>query len=174
MFTFSLYPSIGCGHHQMAILGIGCQHAMVTGEIRTRSGYERRQLGQKLHRLEDKVGGAIFEGVFQFVNHLTCLLGGQPVKGQRGPGHIAAQPFQTIPLVRLAGDSSIQREAVSIDRERFGLSVCADEGLRSQGQQTGVPDFLQTEKALRSAIVPFLIGSLLVIFAIFFWSRRRV
>ncbi|MGK0224576.1 MAG: CubicO group peptidase (beta-lactamase class C family) [Limisphaerales bacterium] len=40
--------------------------------------------------------------------------------------------------------------------------------------QTGVPDFLQTEKALKSAIVPFLIGSFFVIFAILLWSRRRV
>jgi hypothetical protein len=40
--------------------------------------------------------------------------------------------------------------------------------------QTGVPDFLQTEKALKSALIPFLIGSFFVIFAIFLWSRRRV
>jgi CubicO group peptidase (beta-lactamase class C family) len=39
--------------------------------------------------------------------------------------------------------------------------------------QTGYPDLLQTERALKSAIIPFLIGSLLVIFAIFMWSRKR-
>jgi CubicO group peptidase (beta-lactamase class C family) len=39
--------------------------------------------------------------------------------------------------------------------------------------QTGKPDFFQTERALKSAIVPFLIGALLVIFAILLWSRRR-
>lgn len=39
--------------------------------------------------------------------------------------------------------------------------------------QTGYPDFLQTERALKSAIVPFLIGGLFVMLAIFLWSRRR-
>jgi CubicO group peptidase (beta-lactamase class C family) len=39
--------------------------------------------------------------------------------------------------------------------------------------QTGYPDLLQTKRALKSAMVPFLIGSFVLIFAIFLWSRRR-
>ena len=77
---------------------------MVTGEIGPGSGYESRQLSQELHRLEDEVGGAVLEGVFQLVHHLSCLPGGQSVKGERRSGDVPAEPFQTIPLVGLAGN----------------------------------------------------------------------
>lgn len=39
--------------------------------------------------------------------------------------------------------------------------------------QTGYPDFLSTEKALRSALLPILLGSLIVIFFVFWLARRR-
>lgn len=39
--------------------------------------------------------------------------------------------------------------------------------------QTGRPDILQTEKALKSALVPILAGALIVILAVFLWSRRH-
>jgi uncharacterized membrane protein YbaN (DUF454 family) len=39
--------------------------------------------------------------------------------------------------------------------------------------QTGYPDFLQTERALKSAVLPVLAGSLFIILAFFLWSRRR-
>ncbi len=35
---------------------------MVTGEIGPGSGYQSDQLGEKLQRLEDEVGGAVSEG----------------------------------------------------------------------------------------------------------------
>jgi len=40
--------------------------------------------------------------------------------------------------------------------------------------QTGYPDFLQTERALKSGVIPFLVGSAFLLFAIFLWSRKRV
>ena len=39
--------------------------------------------------------------------------------------------------------------------------------------QTGYADFLQTERALKSAVLPFLIGGLLLLFAVFVSSRLR-
>ena len=39
--------------------------------------------------------------------------------------------------------------------------------------QTGYPDFLFTERALKSAIVPILVGSLFIILIGFMWFRRR-
>lgn len=39
--------------------------------------------------------------------------------------------------------------------------------------QTGYPDFLQTERALRSAVIPILAGGLLVILLVFLSLRRR-
>ena len=63
VLTFSLCLSIGCRHHETAVLGVRRQCAVVTGEIRPRSGYESGQFSQKLHRLEDKVGGAVSEGM---------------------------------------------------------------------------------------------------------------
>ena len=38
--------------------------------------------------------------------------------------------------------------------------------------QTGYPDFLQTEQALRSALIPFLIGCGLILLAVFLSARR--
>ena len=84
------------------------QHTVVTGEIGTRSGYEGCQLSQKLHRLEDEVGGAVSEGVFEFIDDASIRLGGQPVEGQRGPGNVAAQPFETIPLMGQTTDGCVQ------------------------------------------------------------------
>ena len=40
---------------------------MVTGEIGPGSGYESRQLSQKLQRFEDEMCGAVLEGVFAVV-----------------------------------------------------------------------------------------------------------
>ena len=37
--------------------------------------------------------------------------------------------------------------------------------------QTGQPDFLQTDRALKSAILPFLVGCLALFVAIFLWAR---
>ena len=39
--------------------------------------------------------------------------------------------------------------------------------------QTGYPDFLQTERVFKSAVVPILTGGLVVILAGYLWSRRR-
>jgi len=39
--------------------------------------------------------------------------------------------------------------------------------------QTGYPDILQTERALKSALVPFLIGGFCLLFAVFIGSRLR-
>jgi len=71
VLTFSPYPSIGRRHHELAVLGVWCEYAMVTGEIGPGSGYESRQPSQKLQRLEDEVGGAVLEGVFEFVNYFS-------------------------------------------------------------------------------------------------------
>jgi len=38
--------------------------------------------------------------------------------------------------------------------------------------QTGMPDLLQVERAINSGIVPFLIGSLVLLLALFAWSLR--
>ncbi len=71
MLTFSLYPSIGRKHHEIAVLGVWCEYAMVTGEIGSWSRDEGRKLGEELQGLEDEVGGAVFEGVFEFVNYFS-------------------------------------------------------------------------------------------------------
>ena len=63
VLALSLYPSIGRRHHEIAVLGVGCQYAVVTGEIGPGSGYESRQLSQKLQRFEDEMCGAVLEGV---------------------------------------------------------------------------------------------------------------
>ena len=39
--------------------------------------------------------------------------------------------------------------------------------------QTGYPDILSTERALRSAVLPGAIGSLLILIACVIWFRRR-
>ena len=62
MLALFLCPPIGCWHHEVAILGMGCQQAMVAGEIGSGSGYQSRKLGEELKRLEDEVGGAVVEG----------------------------------------------------------------------------------------------------------------
>ena len=80
VLTFSLYPSIGRRHHEIAVLGVWCEYAMVTGEIGPGFGDESRQLSQKLQRLEDKVGGAVSEWVFEFLNDASIRLGGQPIE----------------------------------------------------------------------------------------------
>lgn len=40
--------------------------------------------------------------------------------------------------------------------------------------QTGYPDFLQTQRALKSAVVPFVIGTFLLIIAVILWARRQM
>ena len=67
--------------HEIAVLGVGCQYAVVTGEIGPGSGYESRQLSQKLQRFEDEMCGAVLEGVFEFINDASIRLGGQPIEG---------------------------------------------------------------------------------------------
>ena len=81
VLALSLYPSIGRRHHEIAVLGVGCQYAVVTGEIGPGSGYESRQLSQKLQRFEDEMCGAVLEGVFEFINDASIRLGGQPIEG---------------------------------------------------------------------------------------------
>ncbi len=74
VLALSLCPPIGCWDHEVAILGRWGsvamrrgEQAMVAGEIGSGSGYQSRKLGEELKRLEDEVGGAVVEGVFQFI-----------------------------------------------------------------------------------------------------------
>ena len=66
------------------------EQAMVAGEIGSGSGYQSCKLGEELKGLEDEVGGAIVEGVFQFIHHFSRFLGGQPIKGKGRSGDVSA------------------------------------------------------------------------------------
>jgi len=48
---------------------------MVSGEIGPGSGNQGCELGEELQRLEDEVGGAVLERVFEFIDDLTRWLG---------------------------------------------------------------------------------------------------
>ena len=80
---------------------------MVAGEIDPRSGYESCQFGQKLQRLEDKVGGSVAKGAFECIDNTSIRLAGQAIKGQRAPRNVTTEPFKTVPLVGLAGNGCV-------------------------------------------------------------------
>jgi hypothetical protein len=80
-----------------------------------------RDVRHQVQRLEQNVGGAVTKGMLQLVDHQAVAVAAQSLQGNCGARHIAAQALQLAAIAALAGDRSIEREAVTSGRERLRL-----------------------------------------------------
>ena len=86
----------------------GREQCVVTHQMPVRSGNERRELGDKVQRLEQHVSRAIRERAFEFVDHEPVTIDAQAFERNRGSGDVAAKAFELGSLVGLAGHGGIE------------------------------------------------------------------
>jgi hypothetical protein len=86
----------------------GRNDSVIAGQVGPGSGNQRRKARDEILRCEEDVGRAVAEGVLEFVDDFSFGVGLQSLKADGGPGHIAAQALEPLPLVGPAGDGGIQ------------------------------------------------------------------
>ena len=93
---------------------------MKTREVDPWFWYQRRQPAHEFHWAEHHVGGAIIVRRLQRDDDIAVVGQGQASFGNRRPRNLPAQALKLLALIRLTGDTSMQREA-----SLFGYQVVA-------------------------------------------------
>ena len=93
--TFGEYPLCRC--HQRTVFAVRGEYTVKTCQIDSGLGHQCGQLGNKIHRLKDHVGGAIAIRRFQLISNLALIRQRQPLFGYGRTGNVTAQALQFVP-----------------------------------------------------------------------------
>ena len=94
--------------HPRAVLAVGGEDPVETGEVDTRLGDQRGEPGDEVQGLEDDMGGAVAIGGLQLVAHLSTGRSRQALFRYRRAADVAAQPFQLVPFIGLGRHAGVQ------------------------------------------------------------------
>lgn len=113
---------------------------MKPGEMRAWRRRQRRQLGDKVHRIPFDMRGAVPPRGLELVAHPSLRRDRQPLFADRRARNVPAQLFQLLAFMRLGGNAGMQRESASLAGVAF--------------QQTGVAGQRCRVTSLRPACAP--------------------
>ncbi len=68
-FNFQINQQIRCRNDPVFV--IGCNYAVIVGEIDPGPGYQGSEAGDEIQRYEDHMGGSIAVGCFEFVAYFA-------------------------------------------------------------------------------------------------------
>ena len=91
-----------------AILVVGCEHAVVSNQMMTWRWDQGSKFGEEIQRREEHGGCAICERVLEFVLNLMVAVDTQSVQAARASRDVAAQAFETLPLLWQADHRGIE------------------------------------------------------------------
>ena len=103
----------------MAVAGIGGEQAVVAHQVGLGPRHQSGQAGNKVLRFEQDVSGPVTKGTFELEDHQPIAIDTQTLLGDGRAGHVTAHTFELGPLVRLAGDGTVERKAITCGGEGF-------------------------------------------------------
>ena len=104
---------------EMAVAGIGGEQAVVAHQVGLGPRHQSGQAGNKVLRFEQDVSGPVTKGTFELEDHQPIAIDTQTRLGDGRAGHVTAHTFELGPLVRLAGDGTVERKAITCGGEGF-------------------------------------------------------
>ena len=120
----ALHPGHGCqwfvgylclvfasGHDVFTLFAVWGEHAVEAGEVQTRTRHQRGQSGNEVEWVEDDMGGAVAEGLFELVDDLATLIGGEALVGDGGSGDVTAELLELVALIGLTDGGRVERKA---------------------------------------------------------------
>ena len=98
-------------HDRNAVAMIGREQAVISDQMRSGPGDERRQARNEVDRFADDVSRAVAKWGLEFVDDLPLGVHRQTVLGDRRSGEITDEAFELVLLVRLSAYAGVQGEA---------------------------------------------------------------
>ena len=92
-------------------LAVRGEYAVETGEVEPWTRNQGGEARDEVHCIEDHMGGAVPERLFESVDHLSHLVQREPLVGNGGSGDVTAQFLEPVALVGLAAGSGMEGEA---------------------------------------------------------------
>ena len=72
---------------------------MVTGQMGARARHQSRQASHEVHGLKQHVGGAIAEGMLEFIHHQPVPIDARAFQGNGWSSHISADSLELLSLL---------------------------------------------------------------------------
>lgn len=95
----------------LAVLAVRGEYAVETGEVEPWTRNQGREARDEVHWIEDDMGGAVPERLFESVDHLSPVVQREPLVGNGGSGDVAAEFLEPVALVGLAAGCGMEGEA---------------------------------------------------------------
>jgi hypothetical protein len=114
----------------VAPAGTGGENAVVADVVGARRRDAGRQAFQERDRLEQDMGGAVSPASLEAVAEASILELGEPLRGERGAGHVGAESFESSAVAGGDGHVGVQAEAGRTRAARWRLRLEAFEIFR--------------------------------------------